>query len=147
MPRILAMMPKMWFFILKGKGWGGERDVSQGPAVAAGESGWNGQGAPWQGELTPWSVRTVQMPGRACLNTSWTAKAWKPTARDTRLAHSPANPGPSVHPPLKRGRRETAANRRVRWKSSSQVHQSAECMQQGQPGVSTGVSLGRPLFP
>lgn len=32
-------------------------------------------------ELTPWSLETVQMLGRACLSTSWTSKAWKPVAR------------------------------------------------------------------
>lgn len=40
-------------------------------------------------ELTPWSLGTVQMSGRACRSTSWTSKAWKPVARKHKAGTEP----------------------------------------------------------
>lgn len=39
--------------------------------------------------LTPWSRSTVQMSGRACRSSSWTSKAWKPTARKHKAGTEP----------------------------------------------------------
>lgn len=112
-PGFLGMGPKKWSFISKGRrGSGGEEAFHRGQI-------WPNEREmieplrlpPSRWELTPWSLITVQMSGRAFLSTSWTSKAWKPAARKQDLHRTTADPGTAVHPPLKRSPRGKAAER------------------------------------
>ena len=75
---------------VKREGAGG-RSLSQRPDLAKGErnDGVSPGTGPSRWELTPWSLSTVQMSGRAFLSTSWTSKAWKPAAREQSLTEPP----------------------------------------------------------
>lgn len=125
-PRILGMRLK-WFFMQEGRGGGGdggERDPSQRPDLAPWEGNGGGAGVPHAGwALTPSSLSTVQMSGRACLSTSWTSKAWKPAARKHKAATEPPRTlDRQVTFPLKgspKRPRGTEAERRVRQTESS----------------------------
>lgn len=60
-----------------------------------GEGGAFPRGQVWPPErgLTPWSLSTVQMLGRAFRSTSWTSKAWKPAAGRQGLYEATTGPG------------------------------------------------------
>lgn len=78
----------------------GEEAFHRGP-IWPNETEMMGAG-PSRWELTPWSLSTVQMSGRAFLSTSWTSKAWKPAARKQGLHGTTRDAGRAAHPPLRR---------------------------------------------
>ena len=94
------MGPKKWSFMSNGKELG-EEAFHRGQ-IWPNETEMMGVG-PSRWELTPWSLSTVQMSGRAFLSTSWTSKAWKPAARKQGLHRTTRDAGRAAHPPLRRG--------------------------------------------